>query len=267
MRFQSLAWAILTLPLVACGASDHATNAEDSNLEGAGQSADVRLNALFFDDADTKERIAYVLVGHLPNSKEACSVTISRRGLHPEQNDTSMVTIHPFGKSAKTIEEHGPVDISFLSAPGFTSAKSSLDVQGSTAVYALKSKKDEGENIALTLHFADGKKPRFDAIASASIDGTTVVGHQAAACEGLATLIVLHDNELETLSTKTKDQFAKDHGEDLSDMDFEGCDVTTPKRLHCLEGNETNEETLELTFEIAGGKVGRLLASQRHSDF
>ena len=259
-RFALIA-PIMSL-LVACSdAGDAAPEvSEDSFTAGAASKA---LSALLFDDADPKgEGIDYVLLGHLPGSKEACSVRIRRRGLDPAPNEFSSVAIHPFGKSARTVEAHGPVDIGFALPPGFSSARESIKTTGGTTVFTQKGEGQESSSI--TLSFTSGP-PRFDKITSAAIAGNTLVGPQAAACSDLRPLIILRDSELTPITNKARDGFAKANKEDLSSLEYEGCDVVSPRRVVCAYGDSSNEETLELTYSIAAGKLGQLVKQDRSS--
>ena len=248
--------------LVACSDAGEAAPevSEDGLTAGTASKA---LSALLFDDADPKgEGIDYVLLGHLPASKEACSVRIRRRGLDPAPNDFSSIAIHPFGKSARTVEAHGPVDIGFAMPPGFSSARESIKTAAGTTVFTQKGKGEE--SISITLAFAAGT-PRFDKITSASIAGNTLVGPQAAACSEMRPLIILRDSELTPITNNARDEFAKSKNEDLSALEYEGCGVTSPRRVVCAYGDSSNEETLEITYSIADGKLGQLVKQDRNS--
>src|SRR5262249_2295284 len=158
-----------------------------------------------FGDADPREPVDYVLLGHLPSSAEACSVTIARRGLNPPRDTWSSVRIHPFGASQSTVEAHGPVAVPFATPPEVSRDRESIQPNGQFIVYTRSGGGPDGSNrIDLTLTFAAGAMRHYDTLIRADIAGTTVVGPQAASCEGLKTAILLRPSAYAPIANAAK---------------------------------------------------------------
>jgi len=268
MRSPSSSFIALALLLGAAACASPSDDAGSNEADWTSGTASKKLSSELFADADPKQDDPwdYVLLGTLPNSTEKCAVTIHRRGLTPGQNDWSTVEIHPFGRSAKTVEKHGPVDIGWAMSPDASSSGETIKVTGDELVYKRIPRGQSDENMTLTAHFAAGKKHQFDTLTDAAIAGTNVNGKESASCEKLTPLITVKWSEVEPITKKAFDDWERDNSDD-TEMDFEGCTVSSPTRVACDYGNDTNEEQLGLTFAIDKGKLGKMVHANRHSDF
>lgn len=266
--------ALSALFAVAC--ASQSTEDEPADSEGAlatsNEAASERFEKQLFDDVQPAGEVRnYTLMGNVPGSHEACRVTIHRASLHPSQYNWSMLTVTPLGHSAATVNEHGPVEIGWA-YNGASSAKLDLDVNGNTAVWsetvngAMSGQPKKNWTIAGTLKFR-ADPHRYDNLASVKILGDNSVGtHMDAACENLKATFEMTKDAIKTVE-KARDKWGVDNGEDVSELEYEGCELSSTKRLDCQFGNETNEEQLAMSFEIVDGKIGRMLHADRTSDF
>ena len=265
-----LVLAAASLSLAACATQTSSNDDEgpaEDDLTANGASA--KLSAQLFDDADPKkdDPVDYVLLGTVPGSAEKCLVTIGRRGMNPDKNSWSSVGIRPLGKSAATVEAHGPVDIGWAMPAGATSSRDAFSMSGDEAVYKRTSPKDpNGENQTLTLHFKAGAKHKYDSLGDAALTGKDIAGAKEASCEKLSWLINISSSAVKPTTDADFKAWEKDNGDD-TEMDFEGCNVYSPQRMSCGYGNETNEEQLGLTYTIVGHKIGKMIKADRSSDF
>lgn len=261
--------------VVGCAAGSSASSASESSAAATttatASSASKALDAELFDDAFPGEGVAYVLVGNVPGSTEACEVTVSREGLTPPKYSWSAISIHPFGASADTVEAHGPVDIPFATTPDQSSDDDAIATTGDETVYTRTSKPGSYKNtkMTLTLDFAPGKVKRYDAIVSADIRGNDVASAKAASCTGLKPTIVLQFSKYEVPANAAMKAWEKDNDENLEDLgvELEGCSLSSPTTIGCDFGNETNEEQLFINFALENGGLGKVLDAQRSSDF
>ena len=257
---------------VACASptGDAAAESAAADLTGSGATpASKELSQDFFSDADPREGVDYVLFGTIPGSSEACSVTIARRGLRPPKNSWSSVSVHPFGKSQNTVEEHGPVQEDWGTPPDVSNDKDSIETQGDEVLYSRVDPKDASMKMDMTLEFQPGARKSFQTLKSVAIAGKDAAAKKAASCGGLSVAIVLRPSEYTPIAKAAEKDWEKKNGENLDDLgvDLESCDVSSETSVDCFFGNDTNEETLDLTFALANGKIGKVTHAERHSDF
>lgn len=258
--------------LVACSTGASTDSPDEEQALATSDATSERFEKQLFDDAQPAGEVRnYTLIGHVPGSSEACRVKIHRASLHPAQNNWSSITVTPLGHSAAQVNEHGPVDIGWA-YNGASGAKLTLDVHGDTAVWsetnngASSGKPNKNWTLTGTLTF--GAEPhRYDNLTSIAIKGDNTIGiHQDAACEGLKAAFEMTKANIK-LVLKARDQWGVDNHEDVSELEYEGCEMGSPKRLDCDFGNETNEEQLFLQFEIVNGQIGKVKHADRRSDF
>jgi hypothetical protein len=265
---------LTSLVVVACATPSGSDNDEDNAgaLTTGSAAASEKFEKQLFDDvAPNGEIRKYTLIGNVPGSRETCKVDIRRASLHPSENNWSTLTVTPLGRSAAAAAEHGPADIGWA-YNGASHAKLAIEVDGNTVVWSETNTGDaSGHDGAIwvlkgTLKFS-GSDHRYDKLASVRISGTDVIGyHRDQACENLKATFELTKTE-ERKVEAARDQWGRDNNEDVSELEYEGCDMVSPKRLGCNFGNDTNEEQLYMLFEIVDGHVGRMVHADRTSDF
>jgi hypothetical protein len=258
---------------VACAPNDENASADSAAAVSTGGSgataASKELSGDFFSDADPKEVVDYVLFGQIPGSAEACSVTISRAGLTPPKNDWSRVAVHPFGASQKTVEKNGPVEEDFATPPAVSNDKDSIQTHGDQVIYSRVDPKDASQKMEMTLGFQAGSKKTFSTLESVAVAGKDAAGDKAASCGKLSVGIVLRPSEYTPIANAAEKDWEKKNGENLDDLgvELESCSVASEKSVDCFFGNDTNEETLDITFALANGRIGKVTHAERHSDF